>query len=330
MPVQPICPTDRPTYQRRLRRRSIVRLGGTVIGISLLCALGNASTYVVRKGQTLSQVAALHGTTVAQIAATNGITNIHYIRAGQKLSIGDPGQGEAGQVSPLNTVPIAASLPAPPAPSPSAPSAEMLGVHSVASGETLSAIAKRFGTTLSRLAEVNAIVDVNKVRIGTRLMVPLPAPPPPPPPVPILDMARIPERLKASPERMAMATTFERWANTYGVPVALVMGVAWVESGWQNHVISSAGAVGIGQIMPNTAKWLSERVIKEPLDSSNPDHNIQMTARYIRWLLDRTSGDVSQALGGYYQGLSSIQKSGLYPVSQTYISTVLAATETYF
>lgn len=240
------------------------------------------------------------------------------------LAIGD--QAAAPSTPTGELVTISTSQPAPPA-SPE-PAAAVLGVHVVARGETLSAIAKQAGTTVANLAALNALADVNRVRIGTRLMIPLPAPAPPAPST--LDPARIPARLRAAPERQALAGHFEHWAGAYGVPVDLVMGLAWVESGWQNEVISSVGAVGIGQIMPATAAWLSDRVIKEALDVRNPDHNIQMTARYLRWLLDRTGGDVPTALAGYYQGLNSVRTKGVYPVSQTYISAVLAATESYF
>ncbi len=330
MPTQPTRSQMRNSHRRRIHRRAIAKTTATFVVFGLLGFVGTASTsHVVVKGETLSHIAKRYGTTVSDIAATNGITNIHYVRQGRSLTIGPPVPAPTPVPAlPLDIqpVPIAASLPAP-VPSP-APVAAMFGVHVVVSGETLSAIAKRYATTVSELASANNIVNVNAVRIGTQLMIPLPAPPPPPPS--ILDLERIPPRLKASPERMELAGRFEHWANTYGVGVDLVMGVAWVESGWQNHVISSVGAVGIGQIMPATGAWLSERIIKEPLDARDPDHNIRMMARYLRWLLDRTGGDVPGALAGYYQGLSSVQKSGLYPASQTYISAVLGATETYF
>lgn len=322
MPTQPTRSQMRNSHRHRVHQRAMVQTTVTVVVFGLLGFVGTASTgHIVAKGETLSHIARRYGLTVSDIAATNGITNIHYVREGRSLTIGAPAPTRG-----IQPVPIAASLPTPVPPPASV--AAMFGVHAVVNGETLSGIAKRYATTVSELASANNIVNVNTVRIGTQLMIPLPAPPPPPPS--ILDLERIPSRLKASPERMELAGRFEHWANTYGVGVDLVMGVAWVESGWQNHVISSVGAVGIGQIMPATGTWLSERIIKEPLDARDPDHNIRMMARYLRWLLDRTGEDVPGALAGYYQGLSSVKKSGLYPASQTYISAVLGATETYF
>ncbi|MBI1845119.1 MAG: LysM peptidoglycan-binding domain-containing protein [Actinobacteria bacterium] len=327
MPMQPTRRRRRHARTGRYQLGPITRLTAAISLAAVVGVIGNAATtHVVRSGETLSHVAARYGTTVQAIAAANGITNIHYVRAGRLLTIGDEAPAPSAPAPAGEPVPISASLAAPPA-SPE-PAVAMLGVHVVVSGETLSAIAKQVGTTVANLAALNGITDVNRVRIGTRLMIPLPAPPPPPPST--LDQARIPARLKAAPERQALAGRFEHWAGAYGVSADLLMGLAWVESGWQNEVISSVGAVGIGQIMPATAAWLSDRVIKEPLDVRDPDHNIKMTARYLRWLLDRTGDDVPTALAGYYQGLSSVRTTGVYPVSQTYISAVLAATEAYF
>ncbi len=294
--------------------------------VALMGIVGNASvTHVVRKGETLSHLALRYGTTVEAIRAANGITNIHQLRAGRSLVIGDhvaaaPATAEA-------VAPILASTAVPPAPG---GSASMLGVHTVVSGETLSGIARQAGTTVADLAAINAIANVHRVRIGTQLLVPLPPSQAQSPPPSTLDPARIPLRLAASPERQALAPRFEHWARIHGVPVDLLMGLSWVESGWQNDVISSVGAVGIGQIMPATADWLSTRVLREPLDVHDPDTNIRMTACYLRWLLDRTGGDVPTAVAGYYQGLNSVRRGGVLPVSRTYVSAVLGATEAYF
>lgn len=307
----------------RHERPAIVRLLLAMGVVSLLGIVGNsATTHVVQRGETLSQVAARYGTTAGAIARTNGITNIHRIIAGQSLIVGDDPAG-------LATKPIVATQPIQPTDADSGgnPNSNALGVHVVSPGDTLSRIAKVTGTTVANLAAMNSIANVNQVRIGTRLMIPQAGPPPAPP---ILDPARIPIQLQAAPERQALAASFDYWSKFYGLPTNLVMGLAWVESGWQNHVISSVGAAGIGQIMPTTATWLSSKVIKEPLDIQNPEHNIRMTAGYLRWLLDRTGGDVAIALASYYQGITSVRTVGVYPASQTYVSAVLGAAARYF
>lgn len=283
-----------------------------------------ATTHVVRRGETLSQVARRYGTTVGAIARANGITNIHRVLAGQSLLVED------GPGATLQQIALIAPAAGDPAGS-VAPSAgddpAAYAVHVVSPGETLTSIAKATGTTVTRLGALNSIANIDRLRVGIQLKVPAPTPDPP---ASLLDQSRIPAQLRGSPERQALAPLFERWSAECGVPADLVMGLSWVESGWQNEVISSAGAAGIGQIMPNTAIWLSQNVIKAPLDVRNPEHNIRMTACYLRWLLDRTGGDVPTAVAGYYQGLNSVRTVGVYPVSQTYLSAVMGATERFF
>lgn len=325
MPVRPNSVPSTRRYRRDARGRPapIARLMTALGVVGLMGVVGNAAvTHVVRKGETLSHLALRYGTTVEAIRAANGITNIHQLRAGRSLVIGDQASAAASAeaMAPISPSPSSSSV--------SGEAVSMLGVHTVVRGETLSGIAKQAGTTVANLAAINGIVNAHRVRIGAQLLVPLPAPPPPPPST--LDPARIPARLAASPDRQALAPRFEHWAGVHGVPADLLMGLAWVESGWQNDVISSVGAVGIGQIMPATTDWLSTRVLREPLDVHDPDTNIKMTACYLRWLLDRTGGDVPTAVAGYYQGLNSVRRGGVLPVSRTYVSAVLGATEAFF
>jgi len=100
------------------------------------------------------------------------------------------------------------------------------------------------------------------------------------------------------------------------------MAIAWHESGWQNDVVSVAGAIGIGQLLPSTAQFVSRDLIGVPLDVHVPEDNIRMTARYVRWLLQRTGGNVDLALAGYFQGPASVAARGLLPVTRDYIAVV--------
>jgi LysM repeat protein len=119
-----------------------------------IVAVANA-VYVVKPGDTLSKIAAEHGTTVAAIAELNGITNVNLISVGQELQI--PGGGQVA-------VSTAQSSPAP------APSASGQ-TYVVQSGDTLSGIASRFGTTVQRLADINGISNVNLINVGQQLTI---------------------------------------------------------------------------------------------------------------------------------------------------------------
>jgi soluble lytic murein transglycosylase-like protein len=103
------------------------------------------------------------------------------------------------------------------------------------------------------------------------------------------------------------------------------MATTWLESGWQNNVVSSTGAFGIGQLMPGTAEFIREQLIGVPtLDVRVVDHNIRMSARYLKWLIDRAHGDERLALAAYYQGPHSVDVRGLLPETKAYVRGVLA------
>ncbi|MFY0582219.1 LysM peptidoglycan-binding domain-containing protein [Cystobacter fuscus] len=104
----------------------------------------------MRSGDTLSGIAQRHGTTVSALAQANGIKNPDLIQVGQKLSI--PGKGGTS--------------------APSAPSAGSGGSYTVRSGDTLSGIAQRYGTTVSALAQANGISNPNLIQVGQKLRVP--------------------------------------------------------------------------------------------------------------------------------------------------------------
>ena len=107
-------------------------------------------THLVAAGDTLGSIARLYGTTVDGIAQVNGITNPSQIFVGTQLTIVD---GVAPPVSDA-TEPSGTSM------------------HTVEPGETLAAIASRFGTSVQSLVATNAIRDPDLIRPGDQLTVP--------------------------------------------------------------------------------------------------------------------------------------------------------------
>lgn len=129
-------------------------------------------TYTVQRGDTLSSIAIRYNTTVAALSAANGITNPNLIFAGQVLNVPCDTGGPPPTVSP------------PIQPPPSGACS-----YTVRSGDTLSSIAVRFGTTVPQLAALNGISNPNLIFSGQVLKVPCgsdgggqPPPPGPPPP----------------------------------------------------------------------------------------------------------------------------------------------------
>ncbi|HSH22857.1 MAG TPA: LysM peptidoglycan-binding domain-containing protein [Acidimicrobiales bacterium] len=325
-----------------------------LVAVAGIAIAGTAATgsYTVRPGETLSHVAAAHDVSVAELAEANGIGDPNRLPAGQKLVIpkrgdgkggggkagdgkGDGNRGDKGSDAKAGGAkeerrPVTADAATPRSKGGDAgPGGDTF--HIVAPGESLSVIAARYGTTVRALAEANGVADVNRIVVGQRLAMPgsgevsTPAGP-----AGDVDTSRFPAILRASPDRMALVPRFEHWAAVSRVPLDLFMAMTWLESGWQDDVISSAGAIGIGQLMPDTARWMSDTVLRVPLDPHKADDNIRMSAAYLRWLLDRTGGDPAAALAGYYQGLGAVQSVGVFPSTKVYVANVLAFRDRYF
>jgi soluble lytic murein transglycosylase-like protein len=196
-----------------------------------------------------------------------------------------------------------------PAPPPKAVPAKTYVVHP---GDNLETIALRTGTTISALATLNKIRDPNLVIIGARLRIPATA-----------AGANLPARLLAHPERLALAPRFDYWAARYGVPPDLLKALAWYESGWQNKVVSATGAVGIGQLEPYTSDFIANVLLRNPnLDPARSDDNIRMSARFLRFLLDKTGGTAGLALAAYYQGLARTQQGKFFEDTKRYVAGI--------
>ena len=120
--------------------------------------------HVVAKGDTLGKIAKANGVTAAALAKANGIDGT-MIRIGQKLKIPEvAGAGTEAKpmAAPAQAVVAAAAQQA------SSPA----GTYTVAAGDTLAKIAKKFGTKAETLAKLNSISDPRKLKIGQKLQVP--------------------------------------------------------------------------------------------------------------------------------------------------------------
>lgn len=113
---------------------------------------------------------------------------------------------------------------------------------------------------------------------------------------------------------------FEKAAQAYGVPVNLLKAVAKAESGFDPDVVSSAGAQGIMQLMPGTARSLG---VSDPFDA---EQNIMGGAKYLSQLLRQFNGDTTLAVAAYNAGPGSVTKYGgvpPYAETQNYVQKVL-------
>lgn len=94
------------------------------------------------------------------------------------------------------------------------------------------------------------------------------------------------------------------YSKKYGVDEKLVRAIAKQESNFNPNVVSSAGAVGVMQLMPETAKYLGVK------DIYNIEQNIEGGVKYIKEQLDRY-GNVDMALMAYNAGMGTVQKRGV-------------------
>ena len=111
-----------------------------------------------------------------------------------------------------------------------------------------------------------------------------------------------------------------RAAEKYDLPPALIRGVVRAESDFQVQAVSPAGAQGLMQLMPATARELG---VEDPFDIAQ---NIDGGARYLRQMLGLFDGDVRHALAAYNAGPGTVKRyNGIPPYPETvhYVNRVM-------
>jgi soluble lytic murein transglycosylase-like protein len=114
---------------------------------------------------------------------------------------------------------------------------------------------------------------------------------------------------------------FEEASSTYDVDIKLLKCIALVESDFTSDCTSSAGAMGIMQLMPETAKSLGVE------DAYDPYENIMGGAKLISQLLDKYDGDIALAAAAYNAGSGAVDKyNGIPPYEETqnYVTSILS------
>jgi hypothetical protein len=124
----------------------------------------------------------------------------------------------------------------------------------------------------------------------------------------------------------ALDQMIETEARNYGMEPALVKAVVHAESSFDARAVSSAGAMGLMQLMPKTGK---EFGLKDPF---NPRENVRVGTRYLRNLLNIFNNDLPLALAAYNAGMNKVMKYGGIPPyreTQRYVKKVMKFYETY-
>jgi LysM repeat protein len=269
-------------------------------------APASGGSYVVQAGDTLSAIAARAGMSVDSLAALNGLNPDAYLLSGTALKLSGSG---------TTTTAATAGAPA------------SGGSYVVQAGDTLSAIAARAGTSVDSLAALNGLNPDQYLLSGTVLK---------------LSSASGTTTSAASSQPVGTAAegsasgppypTPERVSSSEvgsiaaanGVPPSLADAIGWQESGFNNDLVSPAGARGVMQILPGTWQWINSSLAPAPLSPSSAADNVRGGVLMLHSLLNATGGNEAMAAAGYYQGLPSVLQHGLYSDTQQYVNSVMS------
>jgi peptidoglycan hydrolase-like protein with peptidoglycan-binding domain len=188
----------------------------------------------------------------------------------------------------------------------SRPAPRPLPIHVVEPGESFFSIAQRFHVSPWQLARVNGLRLTGVIVPGQRLRLPA--------------GARV--RGTSSAPRGSIPAEIDHWSSVYGVDAKLARALAWMESGFQQDVVSAVGAIGVMQLLPETWYWIDVMLVGHATPR-NASGNVQAGVRYLRWQLDQFGGDRRLALAGYYQGARAVRERGLFDDTKQYVSVIL-------
>jgi LysM repeat protein len=244
--------------------------------------------HTVRPGEGFIVIAHRYGVRATRLASANGLTLTSVLTPGQRLRI-------PGRTATARKAPVRRQTPVPRV------------THTVAAGESFFSIAQAYHVSPWRLARANGISLMATIVPGQRLSLPRGA------------------HLGASAApvgRDVVRAAIDRWAAAFGVDPKLARALAWMESGFQQDVVSSAGAIGVMQLLPETWQFVDTVLLGEPTPRTY-DGNIRAGLRYLRWQLDEFEGNVKLALAGYYQGARAVRERGLFEDTKQYVSVIL-------
>jgi len=274
-------------------------------------AVSISGGYVVQPGDTLSAIAARAGISVAQLAVDNGLDPNGILLAGSSLDVPGSSSGTAEPVSEESTPTVSSSG------------------YMVQPGDTLSAIAARSGISVSELAADNGLDPNGTLLAGATIMIPGAGGSTSTASAEGQPVGSVAEGNPTSPPyptpEQVSASEIGSIASANGVPPSLAEAIGWQESGFNNDLVSTADARGVMQILPGTWDWIQRTLTpSDPLAPASAASNVRGGVLLLHSLLDSTGGDSAMAAASYYQGLSSVQRNGVFPDTQQYVHSVMA------
>jgi LysM repeat protein len=308
---------------------------GSAVVLACLClateAASAGTSYRVRPGDSLTAIASAHGTSVATLVRLNRLSPDGVLLAGSTLQLPGPAFGGRYLVQPGDSLSALAQrfgcsvtalarangmhlsqalligttlrVPLAAAAAPSARSAPTT-TYVVRPGDSLSSIAMSHGVSLGALADLNRLSLGDILLAGRRLV--------------------LPANSVATSPRSSVRDSLAFWSSHYGVDVHLATALAWMESGFNNAMVSTTGAVGVMQIMPDTWDYVEQVLLLGRSVPHTADGNVRIGVAFLHHLLHVYGGDERRALAAYYQGARALADAGFLPGTEQYVEDILA------
>jgi len=311
-----------------------------VVVLLALPIQAQASHYVVRAGDSLVLIAQQYHLSVQTLARINSIRNVNLLQIGRVLFIpqrvhtgiyrvrwGDTLTGIGAQygeslsslraMNPrLGTYPLAGQIlrvctgcsgyQNPTLYRPSFRTSLPGRSYLVRAGDTLSSISAAHGTTTAALLRANRIANPNQVVSGSWLVIPA-------------ALQIQPASYGASVARALVVD----YARRYGLSSALPLAVAWQESGFNQNLVSSTGAIGVMQVEPYTGRHIAS-LLGRPFNLSNLDDNVHAGVFWLSQLVAYYNGDERLAAAAYYEGAHNLAVHGWFQDTIQYVNNVMA------
>ena len=256
------------------------------VAVALLVVGGSpAAAYTVREGDTLWKISRQTGVSLPDLARLNGIRDPNRIYPGEELKL-------------------------------TAAAAPSSATYRVQGGDSLWTISRKTGVSASALATLNRLQPPYVLHPGQVLMLSAPSAARAP-------ASPAPASQSPAPDRRAARDLLSLAARQHGLRPSFVQALSYWESGWNQNMVSSTGAIGLMQLEPGTAAYAGPWLLKRSVNIHDVRDNVDLGAALLRHYLDEFN-DPKLALAAYFQGEAGTRKFGIYPSSQNYVDGIWA------